>query len=75
MSVLNSSLFFIKVTRMCNIRPELLRSVIMIFTTQRDSLVLWQIYLFDPASITMEGILIFRDEKYKCLLVINLRVL
>lgn len=60
---------------MCNIRPELLRSVIMIFTTQRDSLVLWQIYLFDPASITMEGILIFRDEKYKCLLVINLRVL
>jgi len=60
---------------MCNIRPELLRSVIMIFTIQRDSLVLWQIYLFDPASITMEGILIFRDEKYKCLLVINLRVL
>ena len=30
----------------------------MIFITQCDSPALWQTYLSDPASITMEGILI-----------------
>ena len=34
----------------------------MIFITQYDSSVFWQIYLFDSASITMEGILIFNKH-------------
>ena len=34
----------------------------MIFTTQCDSPALWQTYLSDPASITMEGILIFNKH-------------
>ena len=34
----------------------------MIFITQCDSPALWQTYLPDPASITMEGILIFNKH-------------
>ena len=34
----------------------------MIFITQCDSPAFWQIYLSDPASITMEGILIFNKH-------------
>ena len=34
----------------------------MIFITQCDSPVFWQIYLSDPANITMEGILIFNKH-------------
>jgi len=34
----------------------------MIFITQCDSPALWQTYLSDPASITMEGILIFNKH-------------
>jgi hypothetical protein len=34
----------------------------MIFITQWDSPALWQTYLSDPASITIEGILIFNKH-------------
>ena len=34
----------------------------MIFITQCDSPAFWQTYLSDPASITMEGILIFNKH-------------
>ena len=34
----------------------------MIFITQCDSPALWQTYLSDPASISMEGILIFNKH-------------
>jgi len=44
----------------------------MIFTTQCDSPALWQTYLSDPASITMEGILIFNKHLLFLLTVIVL---
>ena len=44
----------------------------MIFITQYDSLALWQTYLSDPASITMEGILIFNKHLLFLLTVIVL---
>ena len=43
----------------------------MIFITQCDSPAFWQTYLFDPASTTMEGILIFN----KHLVLVNFLVL
>ena len=46
----------------------------MIFITQCDSLALWQIYLSDPVSITMEGILIFNKHLLFLLTVIVLFV-
>ena len=46
----------------------------MIFITQCDSPALWQIYLSDPASITMEGILIFNKHLLFLLTVIVLFV-
>ena len=44
----------------------------MIFITQCDSPVLWQIYLSDPVSITMEGILIFNAYLLFLLIIIVL---
>ena len=46
----------------------------MIFITYCDSLTLWQTYLSDPASITMEGILIFNKHLLFLLTVIVLFV-
>ena len=46
----------------------------MIFTTHFDSPALWQTYLSDPASITMEGILIFNKHLLFLLTVIVLFV-
>jgi hypothetical protein len=46
----------------------------MIFITQCDSPALWQTYLSDPASITMEGILIFNKHLLFLLTVIVLFV-
>jgi hypothetical protein len=46
----------------------------MIFITQFDSPALWQIYLSDPASITMEGILMFNKHLLFLLTVIVLFV-
>ena len=46
----------------------------MIFITQCDSPALWQTYLSDPASITMEGILIFNQHLLFLLTVIVLFV-
>jgi len=46
----------------------------MIFTIQCDSPALWQTYLSDPASITMEGILIFNKHLLFLLTVIVLFV-
>ena len=46
----------------------------MIFITQCDSPALWQIYLSDPASITIEGILIFNKHLLFLLTVIVLFV-
>lgn len=46
----------------------------MIFITQCDSPALWQTYLPDPASITMEGILIFNKHLLFLLTVIVLFV-
>ena len=43
-----------------------------IFITQCDSPALWQTYLSDPASITMEGILIFNKHLLFLLTVIVL---
>ena len=47
----------------------------MIFITQCDSPAFWQTYLSDPASITMEGILIFNKHLLFLLTVIVLFVL
>jgi hypothetical protein len=44
----------------------------MVFITQCDSPALWQTYLSDPASITMEGILIFNKHLLFLLTVIVL---
>jgi len=44
----------------------------MIFITQCDSPALWQTYLSDPASISMEGILIFNKHLLFLLTVIVL---
>jgi hypothetical protein len=46
----------------------------MIFITQFDSPALWQIYLSDPASITMEEILMFNKHLLFLLIVIVLFV-
>ena len=46
----------------------------MIFITQCDSPALWQTYLSDPASIAMEGILIFNKHLLFLLTVIVLFV-
>lgn len=46
----------------------------MIFIIQCDSPALWQTYLSDPASITMEGILIFNKHLLFLLTVIVLFV-
>ena len=46
----------------------------MIFITQCDSPALWQTYLSDPASITMEGILIFNQHLLFLLIVTLLLV-
>jgi hypothetical protein len=46
----------------------------MVFITHYDSPALWQTYLSDPASITMEGILIFNKHLLFLLTVIVLFV-
>jgi hypothetical protein len=46
----------------------------MIFITQCDSPAFWQTYLSDPASTTMEGILIFNKHLLFLLTVIVLFV-
>jgi heme/copper-type cytochrome/quinol oxidase subunit 2 len=51
-------LHFKKVNRLLT----LYKIIKMIFITHFDSPALWQTYLSDPASITMEGILIFNKH-------------
>ncbi len=46
----------------------------MVFITHCDTPALWQTYLSDPASITMEGILIFNKHVLFLLTVIVLFV-
>jgi hypothetical protein len=47
----------------------------MIFITQCDSPALWQTYLSDPASITMEGILIVKNSLFFLALILTVLAL